>query len=72
MGNPVAEGRRALIRNMWNERIKGTKRNVEVNILLALFHFILLFFSIVERNKIQILEVNYILKLDCVEYDVIS
>ncbi|PSS02733.1 Serine/threonine-protein kinase [Actinidia chinensis var. chinensis] len=28
--NPVAEGRRALIRNMWNERIKGTKRNVEV------------------------------------------
>ncbi|KAA8545738.1 hypothetical protein F0562_020811 [Nyssa sinensis] len=30
VGNPVAEGRRALIRNMWNERIKGTKRNVEV------------------------------------------
>ncbi|XP_058190488.1 serine/threonine-protein kinase TOR [Rhododendron vialii] len=30
LGNPVAEGRRALIRNMWNERIKGTKRNVEV------------------------------------------
>ncbi|XP_019226684.1 PREDICTED: serine/threonine-protein kinase TOR isoform X2 [Nicotiana attenuata] len=30
MGNPVAEGRRALVRNMWNERIKGTKRNVEV------------------------------------------
>nr|XP_009796208.1 PREDICTED: serine/threonine-protein kinase TOR isoform X5 [Nicotiana sylvestris] len=29
MGNPVAEGRRALVRNMWNERIKGTKRNVE-------------------------------------------
>ncbi|XP_033517641.1 serine/threonine-protein kinase TOR isoform X3 [Nicotiana tomentosiformis] len=30
MGNAVAEGRRALVRNMWNERIKGTKRNVEV------------------------------------------
>ncbi|KAI3669407.1 hypothetical protein L6452_40642 [Arctium lappa] len=28
--NSVAEGRRALIRNMWKERIKGTKRNVEV------------------------------------------
>ncbi|KAM7479086.1 hypothetical protein LguiA_027299 [Lonicera macranthoides] len=30
VGNPIAEGRRALIRNMWNERIKGAKRNVEV------------------------------------------
>lgn len=30
VGNPVAEGRRALIRNMWNERIQGAKRNVEV------------------------------------------
>ncbi|CAK9144986.1 unnamed protein product [Ilex paraguariensis] len=30
LGNPVAEGRRTLIRNMWNERIKGAKRNVEV------------------------------------------
>jgi FKBP12-rapamycin complex-associated protein len=30
VGNPMAEGRRALIRNMWNERIKGAKRNVEV------------------------------------------
>lgn len=30
VGNPVAEGRRVLIRNMWNERIKGAKRNVEV------------------------------------------
>ncbi|GJX78343.1 serine/threonine-protein kinase TOR [Tanacetum coccineum] len=30
VNNSVAEGRRALIRNMWNERIKGTKRNVEV------------------------------------------
>ncbi|XP_074572810.1 serine/threonine-protein kinase TOR [Curcuma longa] len=30
VGNPVADGRRELIRNMWNERIKGTKRNVEV------------------------------------------
>nr|XP_027112687.1 serine/threonine-protein kinase TOR [Coffea arabica] len=36
LGNPVAEGRRALIRNMWNERIKGAKRNVEVwQVLLA-------------------------------------
>ncbi|XP_076900196.1 serine/threonine-protein kinase TOR-like [Bidens hawaiensis] len=30
VGSSVAEGRRTLIRNMWNERIKGTKRNVEV------------------------------------------
>ncbi|KAK2655828.1 hypothetical protein Ddye_008880 [Dipteronia dyeriana] len=29
-GNPVAEGRRAIIRNMWTERIQGTKHNVEV------------------------------------------
>lgn len=36
VGNPVAEGRRALIRNMWNERIKGTKRNVEVNTVVFL------------------------------------
>ncbi|CAK7330253.1 unnamed protein product [Dovyalis caffra] len=30
VGNPVAEGRRALVRNMWTERIQGAKRNVEV------------------------------------------
>uniref|UniRef100_A0A1D1Y0I7 Serine/threonine-protein kinase TOR n=2 Tax=Anthurium amnicola TaxID=1678845 RepID=A0A1D1Y0I7_9ARAE len=30
VGSPVAEGRRELIRNMWTERIRGTKRNVEV------------------------------------------
>ncbi|KDP44557.1 hypothetical protein JCGZ_16390 [Jatropha curcas] len=30
VGNPVAEGRRALIRNMWTERIQGAKSNVEV------------------------------------------
>lgn len=36
LANPVTEGRRALIRNMWNERIKGAKRNVEVwQVLLA-------------------------------------
>ncbi|KAJ4823015.1 hypothetical protein Tsubulata_009220, partial [Turnera subulata] len=36
VGNPVAEGRRALIRNMWTERIQGAKRNVEVwQVLLA-------------------------------------
>ncbi|XP_073268578.1 serine/threonine-protein kinase TOR isoform X3 [Populus alba] len=36
VGNPVAEGRRALIRNMWTERIRGAKRNVEVwQLLLA-------------------------------------
>ncbi|KAJ4716092.1 Serine/threonine-protein kinase TOR [Melia azedarach] len=36
MGNSVAEGRQALIRNMWTERIQGTKRNVEVwQVLLA-------------------------------------
>ncbi|KAK4563470.1 hypothetical protein RGQ29_005828 [Quercus rubra] len=36
IGNTVAEGRRALIRNMWNERIQGVKRNVEVwQVLLA-------------------------------------
>ncbi|GMH23702.1 hypothetical protein Nepgr_025545 [Nepenthes gracilis] len=28
--NPVAEGRRALIRNMWTQRIQGVKRNIEV------------------------------------------
>ena len=39
MGNPVAEGRRALIRNMWNERIKGAKRNVEVNTIGSLLVF---------------------------------
>ncbi|CAN0880168.1 Serine/threonine-protein kinase TOR [Linum grandiflorum] len=36
VGNPVAERRRDLIRNMWTERIKGAKRNVEVwQVLLA-------------------------------------
>ncbi|KAJ6794172.1 serine/threonine-protein kinase TOR [Iris pallida] len=30
VGNPVADGRRELIRNMWNERIEGAKHNVEV------------------------------------------
>ncbi|CAN0928583.1 Serine/threonine-protein kinase TOR [Linum grandiflorum] len=29
VGNPVAERRRDLIRNMWTERIKGAKRKVE-------------------------------------------
>jgi hypothetical protein len=36
MESPIADGRRELIRNMWNERIKGTKRNVEVDILFLL------------------------------------
>ncbi|KAF4404409.1 hypothetical protein G4B88_014865 [Cannabis sativa] len=36
LGNSVAEGRRALIRNMWTERIQGEKCNVEVwQVLLA-------------------------------------
>ncbi|KAF4374867.1 hypothetical protein F8388_015873 [Cannabis sativa] len=36
LGNSVAEGRRALICNMWTERIQGAKRNVEVwQVLLA-------------------------------------
>ncbi|KAL8060772.1 hypothetical protein ABFX02_02G047300 [Erythranthe guttata] len=39
VGNPVAEGRRVLIRNMWNERIKGTKRNVEVKCKLSYLLF---------------------------------
>ncbi|KAL9244759.1 hypothetical protein vseg_018491 [Gypsophila vaccaria] len=30
VGNQVAEGRRALIRNMWTQRIHGVKRNIEV------------------------------------------
>ncbi|RID56915.1 hypothetical protein BRARA_F00328 [Brassica rapa] len=30
MGNTIAEERRALIRNMWTQRIQGSKRNVEV------------------------------------------
>ncbi|CAO2815870.1 unnamed protein product [Amaranthus hypochondriacus] len=29
-GNPGAEGRRTLIRNMWTQRIHGVKRNIEV------------------------------------------
>ncbi|GJV77722.1 DNA repair protein RAD50 [Tanacetum coccineum] len=32
INNSVAEWRRALIRNMWNKHIKGTKRNVEVRL----------------------------------------
>ncbi|KAG2328397.1 hypothetical protein Bca52824_011125 [Brassica carinata] len=30
VGNNIAEERRALIRNMWTQRIQGSKRNVEV------------------------------------------
>ncbi|WMV41200.1 hypothetical protein MTR67_034585 [Solanum verrucosum] len=36
MGNPVVEGRRALFPNMWNERIKGARINVEVNFRTSL------------------------------------
>ncbi|KAG5585228.1 hypothetical protein H5410_045662 [Solanum commersonii] len=36
MGNPIVEGRRALFPNMWNERIKGVKRNDEVNFRTSL------------------------------------
>ncbi|URD99450.1 Rapamycin binding domain [Musa troglodytarum] len=40
--NAVADGRRELIRNMWNERIQGTKRNVEVwQALLAVRELVL-------------------------------
>ncbi|CAL9151414.1 unnamed protein product [Musa hybrid cultivar] len=42
VGNAVADGRRELIRNMWNERIQGTKRNVEVwQTLLAVRELVL-------------------------------
>ncbi|CAL9071660.1 unnamed protein product [Musa acuminata var. zebrina] len=42
VGNAVADGRRELIRNMWNERIQGTKRNVEVwQALLAVRELVL-------------------------------
>ncbi|KAL2490207.1 Serine/threonine-protein kinase TOR [Abeliophyllum distichum] len=42
VGNTIAEGRRAVIRNMWNERIKGMKQNVEVwQALLAVRSLIL-------------------------------
>nr|XP_009395017.1 PREDICTED: serine/threonine-protein kinase TOR [Musa acuminata subsp. malaccensis] len=42
VGNAVADGRRELIRNMWNERIQGTKRNVEVwQVLLAVRELVL-------------------------------
>ncbi|KAJ6751102.1 hypothetical protein OIU85_001610 [Salix viminalis] len=35
-GDPVGDGRRALVQNMWTERIRGAKRNVEVwQLLLA-------------------------------------
>lgn len=36
IGKPVADGRRELIRNMWNERIQGGKRNVEVSFLVLI------------------------------------
>uniref|UniRef100_A0A0D9WFJ7 Serine/threonine-protein kinase TOR n=1 Tax=Leersia perrieri TaxID=77586 RepID=A0A0D9WFJ7_9ORYZ len=40
--NPIADSRRELIRNMWNERTKGTKRNVEVwQALLAVRELVL-------------------------------
>nr|CAB3465509.1 unnamed protein product [Digitaria exilis] len=40
--SPIAEGRKELIRNMWKERIKGTKRNVEVwQALLAVRELVL-------------------------------
>jgi hypothetical protein len=38
--NPIAEGRRALIRNMWNERIQGVKRNVEVDMGYGIITFL--------------------------------
>ncbi|XP_073103831.1 serine/threonine-protein kinase TOR isoform X2 [Elaeis guineensis] len=42
VGNSVADGRRELIRNMWNERIRGGKRNVEVwQALLAVRELVL-------------------------------
>ncbi|KAF2929772.1 hypothetical protein DAI22_05g082400 [Oryza sativa Japonica Group] len=42
MESPIADSRRELIRNMWNERIKGTKRNVEVwQALLAVRELVL-------------------------------
>jgi len=31
IGDRIAEERRALIRNMWTQRIEGAKSNVEVN-----------------------------------------
>lgn len=31
IGNRVADERRALIRNMWTQRIEGAKSNVEVD-----------------------------------------
>ncbi|KAG1342788.1 serine/threonine-protein kinase TOR [Cocos nucifera] len=42
VGNSVADGRRELMRNMWNERIRGAKRNVEVwQVLLAVRELVL-------------------------------
>ncbi|XP_020699146.1 serine/threonine-protein kinase TOR isoform X1 [Dendrobium catenatum] len=42
VANPVADGRKDLIRNMWNERIRGAKRNVEVwQALLAVRELVL-------------------------------
>ena len=42
--NPVAERRRALIRNMWTERIQGTKQNVEVVFCFFFLKFLILFY----------------------------
>lgn len=42
VGNPIADGRRELIRNMWNDRIQGAKQNVEVwQALLAVRELVL-------------------------------
>lgn len=37
-GDQVAEERRALIRNMWTQRIEGAKSNVEVDRAIILVH----------------------------------
>ncbi|KAH0639188.1 hypothetical protein KY290_036474 [Solanum tuberosum] len=36
MGNPLVEGRRSLFPNLWDERIKGARRNIEVNFRTSL------------------------------------
>ena len=57
IGDRVAEERRALIRNMWTQRIEGVKSNVEVNIfnpwkcICMLKHYLWVRF---QRNVISI------------------
>lgn len=64
VGNPVAEGRRALIRNMWTERIQGAKRNVEVNNNISkVFSTLSISIAIVKLYSVDSFSVSNTMKL---------